>query len=71
MNLPWTHAGLPVVALPATRIAPGLPFAVQLATPWGEDERLFAFAAAVAPAFGEPWPAAPAPGAGAPEVLPA
>lgn len=40
MNLPWTHAGLPTVALPGTTSATGLPLGVQCAAPFGADERL-------------------------------
>ncbi|WP_435063725.1 amidase family protein [Halobaculum sp. EA56] len=43
MNLPWTHAGLPTVALPAGR-AHGLPVGVQVAGAFGADERLLAWA---------------------------
>jgi Asp-tRNA(Asn)/Glu-tRNA(Gln) amidotransferase A subunit family amidase len=42
MNLPWTHAGLPTVALPAGR-ADGLPYGVQFASAFGTDERLLAW----------------------------
>ena len=46
MNLPWTHAGLPAVVLPAGR-PDGLPMGLQLAGGrWG-DEALLAAAAAV------------------------
>ena len=44
MNLPWTHAGLPVIGLPAGRSAEGLPLGLQLAARWGEDEKLFEWA---------------------------
>lgn len=43
MNLPWTHAGLPVVTLPADTLpADGgrLPLGMQLAGRFGEDEHL-------------------------------
>ena len=43
MNLPWTHAGLPVVSLPAGT-ADGLPVGVQVVAPRGADERLLAWA---------------------------
>lgn len=42
MNLPWTHAGLPTVALPAGT-ADGLPYGVQFASAFGTDERLLAW----------------------------
>jgi Asp-tRNA(Asn)/Glu-tRNA(Gln) amidotransferase A subunit family amidase len=44
MNLPWTHAGLPVVTLPAGAAANGLPLGLQcVAGPEG-DEALIALA---------------------------
>ena len=45
MNLPWTHAGLPALALPAGTNAQGLPMAVQLAGRWMADEELLEAAA--------------------------
>lgn len=42
MNLPWTHAGLPVLGLPAGRAAGGLPLGVQFAARFGADEALAA-----------------------------
>jgi Asp-tRNA(Asn)/Glu-tRNA(Gln) amidotransferase A subunit family amidase len=44
MNLPWTHAGLPTVAIPAARDDSGLPFGLQIAGSWWQDERLLAWA---------------------------
>ncbi len=44
MNLPWTHAGLPTVALPAGRDTEGLPMGIQLAAGFGADELLLAWA---------------------------
>lgn len=44
MNLPWTHSGLPTLALPAGTAANGLPLGLQLAAAGGQDERLFAWA---------------------------
>lgn len=44
MNLPWTHAGVPVVTLPAGNAANGLPLGLQLAAPFGDDEHLLAWA---------------------------
>lgn len=44
MNLPWTHAGMPAVTLPAGRAANGLPLGLQLVGAFGEDERLLAWA---------------------------
>ena len=43
MNLPWTHAGLPAVALPAGAVE-GLPVGVQVIARAGDDERLLAWA---------------------------
>ena len=40
MNLPWTHAGLPTVALPAAVSAEGLPFGLQIAAGYWRDEVL-------------------------------
>jgi len=48
MNLPWTHSGLPTLSLPAGMNAAGLPLGLQLAGRYGEDERLFAWAAQIA-----------------------
>ena len=44
MNLPWTHAGLPAVTLPAGIASNGLPLGLQLCARFGEDERLLAWA---------------------------
>ncbi len=43
MNLPWTHAGLPTLTLPAGRGADGLPLGIQLAGRWDRDEALLAW----------------------------
>lgn len=43
MNLPWTHAGLPTLTLPAGSVD-GLPLGLQLSARFLEDERLFAWA---------------------------
>lgn len=48
MNLPWTHAGLPTLALPAGRDADGLPHGVQLTARAGADEELLAWGEALA-----------------------
>nr|WP_283102430.1 amidase [Haloplanus sp. XH21] len=52
MNLPWTHAGTPVVGLPAGRVD-GLPVAVQFVTPYAADEALLAAAPDLAAALPE------------------
>ncbi len=43
MNLPWTHAGLPAIALPAGTVD-GLPVGVQVIARASDDERLLAWA---------------------------
>ena len=43
MNLPWTHAGVPTISIPAATID-GLPMGLQLAANWNDDERLLAWA---------------------------
>lgn len=42
MNLPWTHAGLPTVVLPASRTEESLPMGLQCTARYGEDEQLLA-----------------------------
>jgi len=49
MNLPWTHAGMPTVALPAGTTEDGLPLGVQLTGRWGADEEVLAWAARLEP----------------------
>jgi len=44
MNLPWSHAGMPAVSLPAGRNAAGLPMGLQIAARWWADEELLAWA---------------------------
>jgi len=44
MNLPWTHAGLPALTLPADQAANGLPLGLQLVGRYGADETLLAWA---------------------------
>ncbi|GAB4578649.1 MAG: amidase [Anaerolineales bacterium] len=44
MNLPWTHAGLPTLTLPAGKNSYNLPLGLQLTAGWYEDERLIAWA---------------------------
>ena len=43
MNRPWTHAGLPTLALPAGQDDDGLPLGIQLAARWDRDETLLAW----------------------------
>ena len=43
MNLPWTHAGMPVITLPAGRAKNGLPLGLQFIAPFGADELLLAW----------------------------
>jgi len=43
MNLPWTHAGMPAITLPAGRSEKGLPLGLQFVAPFGEDEKLLAW----------------------------
>ncbi len=52
MNLPWTHAGLPSVNLPAGVADNGLPLGVQVVAAWQQDEALLAWAAQIAPVLG-------------------
>ncbi len=47
MNLPWTHAGLPTVTLPAGPATDGLPLGLQCVAPFMADERLLAWAVAL------------------------
>ncbi|HNB53867.1 MAG TPA: amidase family protein, partial [Anaerolineales bacterium] len=44
MNLPWTHAGLPTLTLPAGKNSEGLPLGLQLTAGWAQDEMLLAWA---------------------------
>ena len=50
MNLPWTYAGVPALALPAGRDRESLPHGVQLTARFGQDEELLAWGATVAKA---------------------
>jgi Asp-tRNA(Asn)/Glu-tRNA(Gln) amidotransferase A subunit family amidase len=45
LQLPWTHAGLPVVTLPWGAASNGLPLGLQLVGRFMDDERLLAWAA--------------------------
>jgi Asp-tRNA(Asn)/Glu-tRNA(Gln) amidotransferase A subunit family amidase len=44
MNLPWTHAGMPAISLPAGSAANGLPLGFQCIGRFMQDERLLAWA---------------------------
>jgi Asp-tRNA(Asn)/Glu-tRNA(Gln) amidotransferase A subunit family amidase len=44
MSLPWTHAGMPVVNLPAGYSANRLPLSLQFIAPFGADEALLSWA---------------------------
>jgi Asp-tRNA(Asn)/Glu-tRNA(Gln) amidotransferase A subunit family amidase len=48
MNLPWTHAGLPTLGVPAGRNADGLPMGLQLTGRWLADEELLSFGQEIA-----------------------
>jgi Asp-tRNA(Asn)/Glu-tRNA(Gln) amidotransferase A subunit family amidase len=47
MNLPWTNAGVPALAIPTGETEDGLPLAVQFCAPFGADERLLAWGGAI------------------------
>jgi Asp-tRNA(Asn)/Glu-tRNA(Gln) amidotransferase A subunit family amidase len=48
MNLPWTHAGMPAITLPAGKAANGLPLGLQVIAPAMADEQLLAWAEPIA-----------------------
>jgi len=48
MNLPWTHAGMPSLTLPAGKAANGLPLGLQVIAPALADEQLLAWAEPIA-----------------------
>lgn len=50
MNLPWTHAGLPALSLPAGFVQ-GLPVGLQCVGRFGADEQLLAWGAGLAQAL--------------------
>ena len=54
MNLPWTHAGMPAISLPAGKAQNGLPLGIQLVAPFGADEQLLAWASQVMERIPEP-----------------
>jgi Asp-tRNA(Asn)/Glu-tRNA(Gln) amidotransferase A subunit family amidase len=51
MNLPWTHAGMPVITLPAGQSANGLPLGLQCIGRFQHDEYLLNCAAELAQVF--------------------
>ena len=48
MNLPWTHAGMPVITLPVEATHEGLPLGLQFVGPFGADEYLLAWCQMIA-----------------------
>ena len=54
MNLPWTHAGMPVITLPAGRAENGLPLGLQFVAPFGADGYLLAWCQLLADRMGNP-----------------
>jgi Asp-tRNA(Asn)/Glu-tRNA(Gln) amidotransferase A subunit family amidase len=54
MNLPWTHAGMPVITLPAGRAENGLPLGLQFVAPFGADEYLVPWCRMLADRMGDP-----------------
>lgn len=48
MNLPWTHAGMPAITIPAGRGTQGLPLGMQLIARFGADEELLVWAESLA-----------------------
>jgi Asp-tRNA(Asn)/Glu-tRNA(Gln) amidotransferase A subunit family amidase len=51
MSLPWTHAGMPVVNLPAGYSENRLPLSLQFIAPFGADEALLSWAQVLADRF--------------------
>ncbi len=47
MNLPWTHAGLPAVTVPAGASSAGLPLGLQIVGRYGADESVLGWAQAL------------------------
>lgn len=54
MNLPWTHAGMPAITLPAGRAQNGMPLGMQLVAAFEADEQLMAWAVQVMERVPEP-----------------
>ncbi len=52
MNLPWTHAGMPAISLPAGSAANGLPLGFQCIGRFMQDERLLAWSEPMASIVG-------------------
>jgi Asp-tRNA(Asn)/Glu-tRNA(Gln) amidotransferase A subunit family amidase len=53
MNLPWTHAGLPTLTLPAGRGASGLPLGLQCVGRFQRDEDLLTWASGIEQALAD------------------
>ena len=49
LNLPWTHAGLPALTLPAGATTGGLPLGLQIVGRFRADEALLAWAQLLEP----------------------
>lgn len=49
LNLPWSHAGLPTVTIPARPARGGMPIGLQLSARFGDDEKLLAWARHLVP----------------------
>jgi len=56
MNLPWTHAGMPAISLPAGRATNGLPLGLQCVGGFMEDERLLRWATPISEVVDLPEP---------------
>ena len=54
MNLPWTHAGVPTLSIPAGFSRNGLPFGLQCSARFWQDERLLAWGKSISAAFNLP-----------------
>ncbi len=48
MNLPWTHAGMPALSLPAGKAGNGLPLGLQVVAPAMADEQLVTWSVQIA-----------------------
>ncbi|MGM0604603.1 MAG: amidase [Halobacteriota archaeon] len=51
MNLPWTHAGVPTVTVPASKTGAGLPIGLQCSARFGADESLLRWCGSIADAL--------------------